>query len=153
VDGDMIFRLVLVVFGAGWVIWTIARSRRDLRRAVNWPSVEAMVQSGQMEVVETKDFHDVILPCFDFLYVISGRTYPGRFSVGTPLAMDESIIPRIVGLKLIVRYDPKDPSIYYIPIKKIEGYDVGQRLCGFAPKEAPTRVPGFYPKAPSNLGE
>ena len=160
VNADTLFYLALFVFGVAVIIWQTfddARRRRDVRQTVNWPTIEATVQSGQMEIVLTKGLHDVILPCFDFSYVVSGRTYQGRFSVGTPLAIDESIIPRTIGLNLVVLYDPQDPSIYYIPTKKIEGYDLGQRFgpqgAGFHPKDPPTREPGFYPKAHPNIEE
>ncbi len=54
-----------------WLTFKYGRRRCDLRGTVNWPSIEATVQSGQMEIVLTKGLHDVILLCFDFHALLS----------------------------------------------------------------------------------
>ncbi len=115
---------------AAWVVsWY--RERKLLEEAREWPAAEAIVQSGALE--GTRESGRIVLPTFAFYYKVSdhyfsGRIcliregrYPGKTSV-------ESMIKQMIGRKLLLRYDPNRPEVWFIPDEYIEGCKVGQKI-------------------------
>lgn len=82
-----------------------------------------------MEVMELDDKTDIMLPCFAFSYVAAGENLSGRFSLFTNGEEEgESLARKMIKRELEIQYDPKHPSTWYIPDKKIEGYEVEQKM-------------------------
>jgi hypothetical protein len=102
----------------GYIVW---KARRDIA-AHNWPTVEATIQSADIEEVGIR--YKVPLPCFAFSYVIEGDYHSGRFALSVGGQQADGSLKELIGRKLTVHYDPKCPSSFYIPDEFIEGYDV-----------------------------
>jgi uncharacterized protein DUF3592 len=115
--------LVLVV--AGRWFW----KRTQVRKTAGWPIVEATIETGDFEVVARTRGAAVRLPVLAFSYEISGERYSGRFAL-LPYITDPgaSIVARMTGRKLPVRYDPEHPEKWYIPDKLMEGCKVEQKM-------------------------
>jgi len=125
--------IVLVVVGAvsvAVVAWLVSqyKHRRLATEEAQWIPVEATIESGALE--GTHESGRAILPTFAFSYKVSDQYYSGRFSLGANVsrALAESIIGKMIGRKLLVRYDPERPEVWFIPDKFIEGYAVEQNL-------------------------
>ena len=103
-----------------WIRWKAKR----VGEAKNWPSTEATVQSAAMENVGSNR-NPVDLPCFAFSYSVEGEYYSGRFSLSAKGDRADTLIKAMIDRKLIVQYDPKQPSSYFIPDEIIEDCDVG----------------------------
>jgi hypothetical protein len=82
-----------------------------------------------MEVMELDEKTDIMLPCFAFSYVAAGENHSGRFSLFTNGEEEgESAAKKMVGREIEILYDPRRPSTWYIPDKKIEGFEVEQKM-------------------------
>jgi len=82
-----------------------------------------------METMKLDDKNDIVLPCFAFSYVAAGENYSGRFSLFTNGEEEgESLAKKLIERQIELQYDPKRPSIWYISDKKIEGYEVEQKM-------------------------
>ena len=104
--------------------------RHVARNAERWPSVEGVIESGQMEAAASGGSKPkVVLPVFAFSYEVTGEYYGGRFAL-LPYVTDlgESIIERMIGRKLQIHYDPKKPETWFIADKLIEGCKVEQKF-------------------------
>jgi hypothetical protein len=125
--------VVLALVGAvsvAVVAWFVTQyqHRRLAMEAAQWIPVEATIESGALE--GTHESGRVVLPTFAFSYKCSDQYYSGRFSLRANLSrsLAESMIGKMIGRKLLVRYDPKRPEVWFIPDKFIEGYGVEQNL-------------------------
>jgi len=125
--------VVLVVVGAvsvAVIAWLASqyKHRRRAIEAAQWIPAEATIESGALE--GTQESGRVVLPTFAFSYRGSDQYYSGRFSLRANLsrALAESMIGKMIGRKLLVRYDSKRPEVWFIPDKVIEGYEVEQNL-------------------------
>jgi hypothetical protein len=125
--------VILAVFGAvsvAVVAWLVSqyRHRRLALEAAQWIPVEATIESGALE--GTNESGKVVLPTFAFSYKASDRYYSGRFCLRANLsrALAESMIGKMIGRKVLVRYDPERPGVWFIPDKLIDGYAVEQKL-------------------------
>jgi hypothetical protein len=93
-----------------------------------------------MEVMELDRKTDIVLPCFSFSYVAAGENHSGRFSLFTDGEEEgESIAKKMIKRTIEIQYDPKRPSAWYIPEKKIEGFEVQQKM-------SPHLMESLYPK-------
>ena len=82
-----------------------------------------------MEVMEFDSRTDIMLPCFTFSYVVAQKEYSGRFSLFTNGKDEgESVARQMIERKFEIRYNPKRPSTWYIPDKKMAGYEVEQKI-------------------------
>jgi len=82
-----------------------------------------------METMELDAKTDVVVPCFAFSYVAVGENHSGRFSLSTDGQEEgESMARKMIERTIEIQYDPKRPSAWYIPEKKIEGYEVEQKM-------------------------
>lgn len=110
--------------------------RKGVEKAEGWPAAEATLESGGLEEVAQGRSR---LPTFAFSYQVAGKYYSGRFAlVPYPTDAERSLIDRMIGRKLQVRYDPRHPELWFIPDKMIEGCKVEQKMG--------PHVIGFYPK-------
>jgi len=99
------------------------------RRTRAWPRTWAIIRSTDMEVMELDGKTDILLPCFTFSYVAAGESCSGRFSLFTDGEEEgEAMAKKMAGRSFEIQYDPRRPSSWYIPDKKIEGYEVEQKL-------------------------
>jgi hypothetical protein len=100
-----------------------------LRRTRFWTKVWATIHSADMEVMELDSKTDIMLPCFTFSYVVADKEYSGRFSLFTNGEEEgESVAEKMIERKFELRYNPKRPSTWYIPDKKLDGYEVEQKI-------------------------
>jgi hypothetical protein len=104
--------------------------RRNLsRKATEWPDTEGEIQSGCLETVAHNRYGELQLPVFTFTYQVGGQYYGGRFAL-RPYITDPgiSVIERLRGQKLQVRFNPMSPEEWFIPNEYIEGCRVEQSL-------------------------
>jgi hypothetical protein len=131
----MLLAVVFVVAGSvavavtAWVV-SLYRQRQLLEQAEQWLPVEARIESGALE--GTHESGKILLPTFAFSYQVSGEYYSGRFSL-MPKAFPtteilESIIDRMSGRKLLVRYQPAHPEVWFIPDEFIDGLKVERKI-------------------------
>ena len=131
----MCLAVVFVVAGSvavavmAWVA-SLYRQRKPLEQAATWLPVEARIESGAL--AGTHESGKILLPTFAFSYQVSGEYYSGRFSL-MPKAFPtkeiiESIIHRMSGRKLLVRYQPDHPEVWFIPDEFIDGLKVEQKI-------------------------
>jgi Protein of unknown function (DUF3592) len=125
--------VVLVVAGAvcvAVIAWVISsyRQRNLLQQAGRWVSVEATIESGALE--GTRESSKVVLPTFAFSYEVSENRYSGRFSLRANVSktVAESMIDQMIGRKILLRYDPDRPEVWFIPDESIDGYKVEQKI-------------------------
>lgn len=118
---------LLAMFAASLIFWLWRRSRS--RKAMKWPDTEGEIQSGSFELVTHSKYGEVRLPVFAFAYHVGGNYYGGRFAL-RPYITDpgESVIERLRGQHLHVRYNPEHAEEWFIPDEYIEGSRVEQRL-------------------------
>jgi hypothetical protein len=110
------------------------------RRSRAWPKTWATIRSADIEVMELSEKTDIVLPCFTFSYSVADQDYSGRFSLFTDGKEEgELMTKKMTGRRFEVKYDPKCPSIWYIPDKRMEGYEVEQ-------KGSPHLTESLYPK-------
>jgi hypothetical protein len=82
-----------------------------------------------MEIMELDAKTDIVLPCFAFSYVASGENHSGRFSLFTDGQEEgESMARKMIRRTIEIQYNPRRPSIWYIPEKMIDGYEVEQKM-------------------------
>ena len=132
---------MLIQIGMGLLIVTaglvaLGLRMRDLaiwRTAQNWPSVEGTIESGQREFVVGGGNNQIILPVFAFSYNVAGEYYGGRFALvrryaTDPTVADPSLIERMIGRKVQVKYDPVHPEKWFVANKLVEGCRVQQKF-------------------------
>lgn len=117
----------MTVAVAGVSHWLWRRSRA--RSARHWPSAEATIESGAVEVVARTRGGQIELPVFAFSYEVEGQLFGGRFAL-RPYITDPgaSIVTRLIGKKIVVRYDPTDAATWFIPDELIERCKIEQKL-------------------------
>jgi hypothetical protein len=93
-----------------------------------WPTVEATIRSGSLEIVRHLRFHDIQLPVFEFSYSVDQKAYVERFALSPHTEPADSLIARLVGRKIPVQYDPQNPARYFIPGNTLEGCRIEQRI-------------------------
>lgn len=120
----IVFLVAAAVSVGSWLL-----RRRRAHDARNWPSTEATVETGQRAVVAHFKGVPVELPVFGFSYNASGERFSGRFAL-EPYITDpgDSIVTRMIGHRLQVRYNPAKPAMWFILDQLIEGCRVEQKL-------------------------
>ena len=116
--------LCLLALPAGWWLWQYLR----IQKARGWPSTEATIQSADVEVASTYRHGVLRLPVCSFSYIVNGEYYSGRFTVLANLGESESLVERMIDRKFSVRYNPRRPSVYFIPDGRIDGREVKQKM-------------------------
>jgi hypothetical protein len=121
---EFVGALALLVALVGYALQVLL-----LKRTRYWPKIWATIQSADMEVMELDRKTDIMLPCFTFSYVVAEREYSGRFSLFTNGEEEGELVARqIIERKFEIRYNPKRPANWYIPDKKMAGYEVEQKM-------------------------
>lgn len=117
--------IVILAAIAFLIVWPL-RQRWRVRNASTWPSTEATIEPPAQFSMQDK-YRLNSLPTFAFSYSVNGEYYGGRFSL-LPYTADpgDSLFERMKGRKLQIRYDPRDPKVWFIPDKLIEGCKVQQ---------------------------
>ncbi|MFZ0922159.1 MAG: DUF3592 domain-containing protein [Candidatus Acidiferrales bacterium] len=120
---------VLVAIGAWIVSWR--RESKLLQKTRDWPTTEATVESGALE--STQESGKEILPTFAINYQVAGEYYGGRFCLIPEKRFPgaefiQTLMKGMIGRKLLVRYDPKRPQVWFLPDESIDGCKVGQRV-------------------------
>ena len=125
---DDVFDFLALGVVSALIVWWIWQKLR-LRKAADWPTTEATIESGAIEVVARNRYTTVELPVFSFSYSVGTEYFGGRFAL-LPYITDpgDSIIQRMIGRKLRVRYDPKHRDVWFIPDELIEGCKVEQKV-------------------------
>jgi hypothetical protein len=99
------------------------------RRTRGWPKALATIHSAAIETMDLDSKNEIDLPCFAFSCVVAGENYSGRFSLFTDGREEgESMARKMIKRNVEIQYDPKRPSTWYIPEKRIEGYEVEQKM-------------------------
>jgi hypothetical protein len=119
--------LAVAVICVAFVSWLLRR--RKAKSTIHWPTTEATIESGAVEVVAREKFSKVELPVFAFSYRVREEYFSGRFAL-LPYITDpgQSVIERMIGKKLQVRYDPARAEMWFIPDELIEGCKIEQQL-------------------------
>jgi hypothetical protein len=106
-------------------LWWWQKQERMVEAAREWPAAEATVQSGGLEPVREGK---AILPVFAFSYQVGGKYYSGRLGLARSDRDPESLIQRMIGRKLQIRYDPSHPEVWFVADDEIEGCKVEQKI-------------------------
>jgi hypothetical protein len=132
---------VIAVVGSAVLIavaaWVVSgyRQRKLVQDAREWIATEATINSGTLESMQESS--KAILPTFAFSYQVSGEHYSGKFSLMPKRALFssearrafiESMIEGMIGRKLPLRYNPRQPEAWFIPEERIDGCKVEQRI-------------------------
>jgi hypothetical protein len=124
----MTIQIVGLIFVAAALLYRFGRpylAKRRTRDAADWPQAEAIIQSAEMQWVERVGHLRERLPFFAFSYVVDNEYYSGRFGLRVAEDRATSLIRERVDTKIIVRYDPKRPSIFSLPVElSVDGFPV-----------------------------
>ena len=124
----------LLIALAAWVI-SGYRQRKLVQEAREWLPAEATISSGALESM--RETSKAVLPTFAFSYQVSGEYYSGKFSLMPRRALFpsqarkafiESMIAGMIGRKISLRYNPRQPDAWFIPEERIDGCKVEQRI-------------------------
>ena len=119
---------------AAWIV-SGYRQRKLVQDAREWLLTEATINSGALESMQGTN--KAVLPTFAFSYQVSGEYYSGKFSLMPKRAFFpsearraflESMIEGMIGRKLSIRYNPRQPDAWFIPEERIGGCKVEQRI-------------------------
>jgi hypothetical protein len=116
--------MFLLALPACWWLRQVWR----VQNAKKWPSTEGTIQSADIEVASTYLRGVLSLPVCAFSYRINGEYYSGRFSLVPNMGSGEALIQRSVGRKIRVRYNPRNPSVYFLPDEVMDGCEVRQKM-------------------------
>ena len=122
--GILLGLIGIVLLICAWYWWQFRR----LRTARTWPTTEATIQSGEMEVVMADRGMRAKLPVFAFSYKVGGEYYSGRFSIAY-CADNDALIKEMNNRKFQVHYNPVKPSVFFVPDDLVSSYlKVEQKL-------------------------
>jgi hypothetical protein len=115
---------ILVALASIVFSWRISRRVRGARK---WPAADATIHSAEMDRVGFgRNAAD--LPCFEFSYAVRGQDYSGRFALKATGERAGELMRQMVQKKMAIRYDPRMPRGWYIPVDTIGGCEVVQNL-------------------------
>jgi hypothetical protein len=110
------------------VVYNNVSRLTKVNRTRGWPSVEATIKSGNVEIVRHVRFHDIQLPVFELSYMVDQKPYTERFALSMHNEPVDLLISKMIGRKLTVQYDPQNPARVFIPGGSIEGCRIEQRI-------------------------
>jgi hypothetical protein len=103
-----------------WISWRVKQAR-------NWPPVYATIEVAEVQRVGGgRSAAD--LPCFAFSYTIKGHNFSGCFALRAAKDRRDSLMKQLLSKKMEIRYNPKWPAGWYIPVDTIGGCEVIQKL-------------------------
>jgi hypothetical protein len=121
--------MMFAVFAlSGTVVYNNLSRLSRVNRTKLWPSVEATIQSGNVETVRHIRFHDIQLPVFVLSYVVDQKPYTERFALSMHTEPVDSLISKMIGRTLTVQYDSQNPARIFIPGNTIEGCKIEQKI-------------------------
>jgi hypothetical protein len=103
-----------------WISWRVKQARK-------WPVTDATIEAAAVERVGGGR-RAADLPCFAFSYTIKGQNFSGCFALRAARDRADSVIKQLLHKKMEIRYDPKWPAGWYIPVDTIGGCEVIQKL-------------------------
>ena len=103
-----------------WISWRVKRAR-------NWPGADATIEIAEVQRIGGGR-RAADLPCFAFSYTIRGQKFSGCFALRAARDRAESLMNQLLNKKIEIRYDPKWPAGWYIPVDTIGGCEVIQKL-------------------------
>jgi Protein of unknown function (DUF3592)/Mu transposase, C-terminal len=121
----LIFVVSLIgLLGIGAIVVTALwipnwRSRLE-DEAKLWPMTEATVQGSEMRANGRYDQ----LPSFIFSYAVGGEYYSGWFALSAHGDRADTLLKEMIDKKVVVRYDPNQPSKFYVSDETIDGCEV-----------------------------
>ena len=121
---DFVFALCLVAFLA--VRFVLQKQR--LKKAERWPETEGTIQTVNREVFKQTHGNVIELPVCAFTYKLEGEYYSGRFSLHSTNSPTACILGDLVGQKIPVRYDPRRPGDWYVPLETLGERVIEQKL-------------------------
>jgi hypothetical protein len=96
-----------------------------MKDAADWPEIEAIIESAEMEFVERVGHLREKLPFFAFSYVVDSEHHSGRFGLRVPEDCASTVMKEWVAAKITLRYDPKRPSVFSLPDElSVDGFRV-----------------------------
>jgi hypothetical protein len=119
------------------VAWVISgyRQRKLVQDAMEWLPTEATINSGALESMQ--ETNKAVVPTFAFTYQVSGEYYSGKFALMPKRVFFpnrarrefiQSMIEGMIGRKLLLRYNPRQPDAWFIAEETIDGCKVEQRI-------------------------
>lgn len=120
------FTLYLVIM----IVIAIVRSPVSPKKAANWPTTEATIQSvGAVAVNSGRSSYTLVVG--DFSYIVNDDYYSGRVTISRSFSTGDHSPKELVDQKLQIRYNPQKPEKYFVPQSEIAGflidpYDEGQ---------------------------
>lgn len=123
---DRVIPVLALVVVLGVIVVMFMRLFRYANKAdeaTRWPTAEATIQSGEMEIVG-KGRSAVTLPCFAFSYVVNGEYYSGRLSLSGCDDRSATLLREMIDRKLPVHYNPGKPEDFVLPEITFEGFGV-----------------------------
>jgi len=105
-----ILAIVLLIVGPLWY------KRRREKRAEDWPTTEATIESGMFQTVPSGGRTEPLkAPVLFFSYHVGGEYLSGRVALMEFFDDEgEEIIRRMIMQKLEIHYDPQDSTRWYI---------------------------------------
>ena len=127
---DAMWALMLLIMFAlcATVVFSNVSRLRQVEKTKLWPTVEATIESGNLEIVRHARFNDIQLAVFELFYTVDQKPYTERFALSMHTEPADSLIGKIVGRTITVQYDPQNPRRCFIPAKEIEGCRIEQRI-------------------------
>ena len=122
------FMFLSVFLLCSTVVFNNVSRLRQVNTTSSWPTVEATVQSGNLEIVRHQRFNDIQLPVFELSYVVEQNPYSERFALSMTKEPLDSLLAKMIGRKITVQYDPQNPAHCFIPGETIEGCRIEQKI-------------------------
>jgi hypothetical protein len=130
----LVFQIALAAAAIMYIVRFCALFLLKLVHTKMWAHANGTIRAADMEYVVKEGIawflppKTYYLPCFNFSYVATGRIHSGRFVLFADTEKGESLMCQLVGHVIEIRYDPKDPSTWYIPAKRIRDCKVVQEI-------------------------
>ncbi|HEV2395329.1 MAG TPA: DUF3592 domain-containing protein [Candidatus Sulfotelmatobacter sp.] len=103
------------------VVIAIVRSPVSSKKAANWPTTEATIQSvGAVAVSTGRSSYTLVVG--DFSYIVNDDYYSGRVTISRSFSTGDRSPKELVDQKLQVRYNPGKPGKYFVPQAEIAGF-------------------------------
>lgn len=136
-DAMWAFMMLSVFLLCSTVVFNNVSRLRHVSKTKSWPSVEATIQSGIIDIVHHQRFHDIQLPVFEFSYFVERKPYNERFALSMSKEPADSLIAKMIDRRITVQYDPQNPARCFIQGGTIEGCRIEQKIGSMV---------RFYPK-------
>jgi len=110
------------------VVFNNLSRHRQVKKTNSWPIVEATIQSGKLEIVRHQRFNDIQLPVFELAYVVEQKPYIEQFALSMTKEPLDLLLSKMIGQRIAVPCDPRNPGRCLIPGETIEGCRIEQKI-------------------------